>query len=170
MDDECIRARIRSHVFSSSLKFNSSSQSAFSGRIEGDCFVLIIEYIFEIATFNDVYRSKISSSIFLFGKKGKLENCLPIKLRIWKYLNKWELGKSNLSLSCVKDAKLLAMYSWLTVAKPCSLQMLKAPSIKEGGKEILQKTGAWIQGSLRSNAKRNWDQILNECLTTVFFY
>ncbi len=99
MDDECIRARIRSHLFSSNIKFNSSSQSAFSGCIEGDCFVLIIVYIFEITPFKDLYRSKISSSIFLFGKKGKLENCLPIKFRIWKYLNKWELGKSNFALS-----------------------------------------------------------------------
>ncbi len=134
MDDECIRARIRSQVFSSSIKFNSYTQSAFSGHIEGDSFVLIIVYILEIIPFKDVYRSQNIINIFLFGKKGKLENCLQIKFCIWKYLNKLELGKSIFSRSCVNDAKLLAMYSWPTVAKPCSLQMLKAPSITEGGK------------------------------------
>lgn len=116
----------------------ASSQSAFSVRIEGDSFVLIIVKILEITPFKDIWRYN-TSSIFLIGKKGKLENCLRIKFHILKYLNKWELGRSNFSLNCVKDAKLLSMYSWPTVARPCSIQMLKAPYIKEGGNDILQK-------------------------------
>lgn len=136
IDDECIRARIRSQIFSSSVKLNSSSQSAFSGRVEGDCFVLIIVKILEITPFKDIWRYN-TSSIFLIGKKGKLENCLWIKFHILKYENK--LSVNFFFLKLCKGYKLLSMYSWPTVTRPCSLQKLKDSYIKEGGNYILRK-------------------------------
>lgn len=83
-----------------------------------------------------------------WGKLGKLQRA---KSRIWKYLNKWDRGRSNLVLRLSKEAKTLSIKSCLKKTKPFSFHIEKTGSSAEGRKIWLSQMG--IRGEREANLK-----------------